>query len=258
LKQHADKLLLGALATPAAVGLFSAAYKFVEAMTPFTVNLTLPLFPVFSRIALISPRQLFESLERSLKFLYVLGTPLAILLFCHAERIVALFFGQAYQEAAFLLRLLAPAVLLLLPTSIYGYTFTALGRQRLYTICVALSLATNLVVDLLLIPFYGPIGAALGTLAAEGVLFGSGLIMLSRLGGGLAGVRLLWRPAVAGLVLGCFCWLGRNLPWSAAIPATGAGLAAYMTFLMMLRTFTPEERTILRHAMRMRLGGAIQ
>ena len=51
LTQHVGKILLAALGTPMALGLFSAAYKFLEAMSPFTTNLTLPLFPVFSRLA---------------------------------------------------------------------------------------------------------------------------------------------------------------------------------------------------------------
>jgi len=132
LTQHVDKLLLAALGTPTALGLFSAAFKFLEAMNPFTVNMTLPLFPVFSRLARISSLQLFRAYEQSLKFLYAMGMPLAVILFVFSDYIVLLFFGEAYRQSGVALRLLAPAVVLLLPTSLYGYIFTALGCQRLY------------------------------------------------------------------------------------------------------------------------------
>src|SRR5690606_12660356 len=100
-----------------------------------------------------------------------LGMPLAVVMFVLSERIVVLFFGAAYRDAGAALRLIAPAVVLLLPTSVYGYIFTALGRQRLYMGCVAASLLVNLLLDVLLIPSYSFQGAAVATLAAEAVLF---------------------------------------------------------------------------------------
>src|SRR5262245_41537378 len=108
-------------------------------MSPFTANLTLSLFPVFSRLAQESPAQLFSALGQSLKFLYILGTPLAVMLYVFAEPIIMLCFGEAYREATVILQVLAPAVFFLLPTSAYGYAFTALGRQRLYAICITTS-----------------------------------------------------------------------------------------------------------------------
>jgi O-antigen/teichoic acid export membrane protein len=237
-KQHADKLLLAALGTPVAVGLFSAAYKFLEAMTPFTVNLTLPLFPVFSKLARESPSKLFHAFEQSLKFLYVMGTPVAVLLFVFSERVMVLFFGDGYREAATTLKVLSPAILLLLPTSVYGYLFTAMGRQHLYTACVTSSLLTNVLLDLLLIPMYGYVGAALGTLAGEAVLFSVGLMMLRQFTNNLANLRLLWRPLLAGLMMGVICWLMNEMLDTAVYVGVVSGLAAYIGLLLGLQTFT--------------------
>ncbi|HXH13116.1 MAG TPA: oligosaccharide flippase family protein [Alphaproteobacteria bacterium] len=254
LTRHMDKLLLAALSTPVALGLFSAAYKFLEAMSPFTTNLTLPLFPVFSRYARISPGKLFGAYEQSLKFLYALGMPLAVLMFVLSERIVALFFGAAYRDAGAALTLIAPAVVLLLPTSVYGYVFTALGRQRLYMGCVAASLLVNLLLDLLLIPSYSFHGAAVATLAAEAVLFVAGLLALARLGSQLTGLSLLWRPLLAGIGMGVCCWLTRDLGLAAVASGIAGGLAVYAGLLLVFQTFTPQERSLLLDAMRLRLG----
>ena len=92
-------------------------------------------------------------------------------MFVLSERLVVLCFGEAFYEAAAPLRLVAPGVVLSLPITAYGYVFTALGRQRLYMGCVAVSLAVNTLLDLLLIPFYSYQGAAIATLSAEAVLF---------------------------------------------------------------------------------------
>ncbi len=256
--RHIDKLLLAALSTPVALGLFSAAYKFLEAVSPFTANLTLPLFPVFSRSARVSPIKLFRAYEQSLKFLYILGMPLAVIMFVLSERLVLLCFGASYREAEAALRLLAPAVVFLLPTSVYGYVFTALGRQRLYMGCVASSLAVNTVLDLLLIPFYSYQGAAIATVAAEAVLFLAGLIMLWRLGSDLTSLWLFWRPLVAGLGMGVCCWATRDLGLAAMAFGVISGLGVYAGLLLMFQTFTPRERALLLDAMRLRLGNASQ
>jgi O-antigen/teichoic acid export membrane protein len=253
-----DKLLLAGLGTPVAVGLFSAAYKFLEAMNPFTVNLTLPLFPVFSRLARISSAKLFDAYEQSLKFLYVIGIPLGVILFVLSERIVILFFGAAYRDASQVLRILAPVVILLLPTSVYGYIFTALGRQRLYMGCAVVALLTNIGLDLLLIPSYSYIGAAVGTLVAEAILYLSGLMMLQRLGSHLVGMRVIGRPVLAGLALGLCCWWASDMGLAGLGAGIVIGLAAYAGVLLLLQTFTQQERALLLAAMRIRLGSVSQ
>jgi O-antigen/teichoic acid export membrane protein len=258
LTRHVDKLLLAAMSTPVALGLFSAAYKFLEAMSPFTTNLTLPLFPVFSRIARTSPLMLFRALDQSLKFLYVLGMPLAVLMFVLSEPLVVLFFGKAYHEAAAALQLIAPGVVFIFPTSVYSYVFTALGRQRLYMGCVAVSLVVNTLLDLLLIPSYSYQGAAVATMAAEAVLFCAGLLMLHRLGGALAGLWLLWRPAIAGLGMGLCCWVTRDLGLASAVFGVISGFILYAGLLLVFQTFTAHERALLRGAMRVRLGSVSQ
>jgi O-antigen/teichoic acid export membrane protein len=241
-----------------ALGLFGAAYKFLEAMSPFTTNLTLPLFPVFSRFARTSPLMLFRALDQSLKFLYVLGMPLAVLMFVLSEPLVVLFFGTAYREAAAALQLIAPGVVFIFPTSVYSYVFTALGRQRLYMGCVAVSLVVNSVLDLLLIPSYSYQGAALATMAAEAVLFGAGSLMLHRLGGALTGLWLLWRPAIAGLGMGLCCWVTRDLGLASAVFGVISGFILYAGLLLVFQTFTAHERALLRGAMRVRPGSVSQ
>ncbi len=248
------KLLLAALGTPVAVGLFSAAYKFLEAMNPFIENLTLPLFPVFSRLARISSTNLLNACEQSLKFLYVIGVPVAVILFVLSERIVISLFGAPYHDASQILRILAPVVILLLPTPVYGYVFIALGYQRLYMGCTAVALATNLGLDLLLIPFYSYIGAAVGTLIAEAVLFLCGLLMLRKLGGALIGAGALGRPLLAGLALGLCCWFAKDLPLVGVLLGITCGLTAYAAVLLMLQTFTQQEVALLMQAMRLRFG----
>jgi O-antigen/teichoic acid export membrane protein len=255
------KLLLAALASPAAVGLFSAAYRVLEAFNGFTIHLTLPIFPVFSRLAHTSPVRLFNAFEQTLKFLYVLGIPLAVLQFVFAERIVLLFFGDAYREAGVALRVLAPAVVLLLPASTYGYVFAALGHQRVYTGCVAASLAINIALDLLLIPFLSYIGAAIGTLAGQTVLLLAGLFMLRRLGHPFprsGSASWIWPPFLAALAMGLCCWLVRDLSLPSVAAGVIGGFGIFAGLLWFLKTFTDQEQALFMEALRIRRGSSVR
>jgi O-antigen/teichoic acid export membrane protein len=249
--QHVGKLLLTALGTPVAVGLFSAAYKFLEAMTPFTASLTLPLFPVFSRLAQTSHQKLCQAYAQSLKFLYVIGMPLVVMLFVLSDRLMLVVFGTGYQEAAVTLRLLVVAMFFLFPTAIHGYLFTALGRQRLYTVCMAAALGVNTLVALVLIPSYSHTGAAVGTLAAEAILFLMSMLMLRQLGSALVGLHLLWRPLVAGLAMGSICWFVKDLALLSVMSGMGSSLAVYAGLLLFLQTFTQQEMALVRDAVRL-------
>lgn len=255
--RHIDKLLLTAMGTPVAVGLFSAAYKFLEAIGLFTNDLTIALFPVFSRLAEDSTERLFKAYEQSLKFLYIMAIPAAVLLFVFAERIVMLFFGEAYKEAAVVLRILSPAVVIISLTSLYGYLFTALRFQRKYTGCAAIALAVNTLLDIMLIPFYGYNGAAIGTLAAETALFISGAIILRQIGAGLIGIELLWRPSIAGLCMGLVCYLFKDGIIAYILLGAIGGLAVYAAVLLLLQTFNKQELLLLRDAVRLRQRSAI-
>jgi O-antigen/teichoic acid export membrane protein len=236
-----DRLVLTALAGPVAVGLFSTAYKFLEAAKPLAENLTLPLFPVLSRLARDSRTAAFDTYARGLRILYALAVPAAVVLAVLAEPIVRLLFGPSYRPAATALALMAPVVVLMLPTSLYGFLFTALGLQRRYTACVTAALVTNLGLDLLLIPRWSYRGAAVATLAGESALFLAGAFVLHRLGGGWAPFALLWRPAVAAVAPIVLCGLVRDRGWALVAVGTAASLAGYVVALVALGAFTRAE-----------------
>jgi O-antigen/teichoic acid export membrane protein len=256
--RHVGVLLLTALSTPAAVGLFSASYKFLDGMAPFTLNLTLPLFPVFSRLAQVSHARLFRAYEQSLKFLYAASFPLAVVTFVLSERIVIIVFGEPYRDAAFALRIFAPAIVFLMSSSVYGYVFTALGRQRAYMACVAISLVVNIVLDLVLIPSFSYNGAAIGTLVSEVVLFLTGLFVLQQLGSDLTSLLAVWRPILASLVMGGICWLVRDKTVATMLLGVCCSAAVYAGLLFVLRTFTQEEHALLADAFCIRSGSSLR
>jgi len=249
---YADRLLLAALATPAALGLFTTAYKFVEAMRPLAMNLTLPLFPALSRMAVESRERLACAFERSLKFLAVAGLPPALLLAVYAERLVTLLFSQEFAGAAPALRLLAPVLLLQLPAALFTYVFTALGWQRAWGISAGLCLSVNLVMNLVLIPRFAASGAAVALLLSELTLLGTGLAFLKSLTGRLPALAPLGRPLAAAAAMAVPCWLAREAALPLAAGGALGGSLLYIAVLLGLGTFSRGELSAMRDAVRPR------
>ena len=118
---------------------------------------------------------------------------------------------------------------------------------------MAAALVVNTLLDLLLIPFYSYVGAAIGTLVGQVALFVVGLMILQRLGSDLSGLRLLWRPLLAGIAMGLCCWVSKDMGLAPAVLGIFCGLIAYTVLLLMFQTFTQQERSLLLEAMRVRL-----
>jgi O-antigen/teichoic acid export membrane protein len=234
LMRDIDKFLLTALGTPSAVGLFSAPYKLLEAVTQFTVNLTLSLFPAYARLAKISSDRLFEVWHRNLKFLYIAAVPIAVTIFVFSDRIMEVMFGPSFREASSVLKIIAPAIVLIFASGVYRYIFVALGHQRDYLFCIAVSLGVNTAADMVLIPLYSCDGAAIGTLAGEITLFFSGLIMLENSGNSFQSLTLLIRPLIAGAAMAFIFGQVKDKTLATLIAGICCGFGVYAGLLFVL------------------------
>lgn len=194
---HTGTLILTALATPVAVGIFNAAYRVIQMVDMIPFTLSIPLFPPFSRMAQESRQRLFDALQRVMAIFMLMAAPIFFLLFFMSGDIIEVFYGEAYREGETTLRIMAGAVLFLFQTGLLVYVFTALGEQRFYTVSSGVCLGFNVAACFVLIPFMGYAGAALATLLAELAFFVSGLWLLQRLGLSLRYFHTFAKPLLA-------------------------------------------------------------
>jgi O-antigen/teichoic acid export membrane protein len=247
-----DRLLLTWLSGTVAVGLFSAAYRLVETVNPIVMNLTISLFPAFSRMAATSKERLGQAYEKSLKFLSVIGAPAAVVLFVWSEHFVTIVFGPEFAPAAGALRILAAVVLLAFLTSLNLYAFTSLGMQRAYAMVCLCTLLVNIAADWVLVPLYDFNGAAAGTLLAEIFFFAACLTLLRRNGVVFSARRAVWKPVLAGGSLAPVLVLleSASIPWM--IAGLLLGLATYVLAMWLLKVFDDSELTLIQKSLGLR------
>lgn len=236
---YINRLMLNALATLEDVGHFGIASRLAGMVTLVLVGIQGALTPLIyaHHHEPETPARLARLLEgfTSLALFACLGLGL------FGRELIALFATPAYAQAAPLLMWLAPAALLA-----QMYIFApgiAVAKKTHWQLLITLaSAAVGAGLNALLIPRFGPAGAAWATLAAAALLFGAWLAASQRLyplplrGTALAAAAVLFAlVAVAAPVLDSA--LGSGL---AAWAGKAAVLGAFALALLALRLVRPQ------------------
>lgn len=205
-----DVVLLGFLATRRDVGLYTAAYRICYPLTAIAVSTHIVYLPSTTRAATAGPEHVSSILERSLALTAAVVLPLVAGGIVLAGPLLGLFFGAEYSEAATAFRILLASIALL---AFHGTThsiFVALHRTRLEAGIFGAGAALNVILNLILIPSRGLIGAALATLAAETLILVAVVVALAQLGirPSLGHVK---GPLGAAMVMGALLILVSNM-----------------------------------------------
>jgi O-antigen/teichoic acid export membrane protein len=208
-----DSLLLGFLRGASDVGMYSVAYRPVTVALGLPVTYFLGLFPTLSRAFAESLATFRGIVNASLRLAAAVSVPVGVAGTLLADPVIRFLFGPRYAPAASALQLLSWSAVLVMLRGTFRQALNAAGRPELDLRCAISSSSLNFVLNILLIPRYGIVGAATATVAAE-VLW---LLMAAySFHKAVAQVRLLshlLRPLVAGIIMGTLLLATWQLFW---------------------------------------------
>jgi O-antigen/teichoic acid export membrane protein len=238
-----DILILTALTTPYVVGLFSAPYRIFAACLLIAQVLSIPIFPMLSRLSAAGDTAGFERVyQRSVKFLLFLGIPVAALGWSFAHLVVTRILGSAYAETVQVFRLLSLAFPLIFAGSLFPFIFAALDRQMTFVALSVVSLAIRVGVAFALIPLIGFVGACYGVLMAETVVIALWITALWRKGLRVDVVRLAGGVLIGvAALIGVLHVAGDTSWWRAGLGLVAAGVV-FAALLWWGRLLNREER----------------
>jgi O-antigen/teichoic acid export membrane protein len=243
-----DILILSAIGTASSVGLFSAPYRIIHSANILPHTISVPLFPFFSRLARHSYHELFPAYEKSLKFMYLFSIPIVVILVTLAQSIVSILFGDKFEQSYVALQILSLTLIFLFPTAQFVYLFSALGKQRLFTIGSIICLIINVILDFILIPKFDFIGACIGTLVAEITLFGIGMYFVKLIEKNVSFIRASWKPALSGALMWVvlFQFKDASLLW--ILCGIFASALTYILSVILLKTFSRNELSLIKES----------
>jgi O-antigen/teichoic acid export membrane protein len=229
----ADVILLKAMLGDLVLGLYSSvAYKLIDAINIVPTAFTFALFPLMSRYAHESREGMRRAYLLAVRLLVLVALPLAMALTLLAYPIGRVIGGSGYMpDSAIALQWMIWSIPVGFINSVTHYVLIALGRQRPLMLTFAIGLGFNVLANVLAIPVWGYRASAAIHVFSELVLLTAFAILMRRDLPPVPWLKLLWRPMVAGALMGVVGALlyGVNL-YLAAV----AALAVYAVALWAL------------------------
>jgi O-antigen/teichoic acid export membrane protein len=224
-----DVVLLGFFKGPRAVGLYQAGANLVIYLNVLPRMLNFALYARMSRAWPSNPRQLGRLRDASLLLIGALGVPLMVGTILLAPRIIRVVYGSAFGEAVLSYQVLA----LLIPIRMLGHTLgttlTAADGQTQRTYAVAGAAIGNVALNLVVIPRWSFLGAAITSVITEAGLFIAYLVLLHRKVGSSRTQAAVGTPALACVPLAAAVLLTPGAPLAVTV---ASGIVAYATGLL--------------------------
>lgn len=165
LDSRVDKVLIGMLVGPAAVGYYTLASQIANFCIAPARSLGFTISPAIGEQSADDETETARRLyERSMENVLLLYLPAAVGLLLVAEPAIEVIFGAAYLGAVPVLQLFSVFIVVRAIHKITGNGLDYLGLAKVRAVARGTTAIGNVVLNLLLIPPYGIVGATVATL----------------------------------------------------------------------------------------------
>lgn len=208
-----DALLLGFLLGPNPVGLYRAAYKPITAALAMPLTYFLGLFPALSRTYRENLDAFDGIVRRSLNLTAIFALPLGIGGTFMAGPIINLLFGPDYSPAVPAMRLLSWSASLIILRDTFRQALIAADKQHLDLRAAGTAVVSNVILNFILIPRFGIVGAATATILSEIVWLSVAAYYYSRFVSHVNPLSHLFNPVIAAIGMAAWFYLGSPVFW---------------------------------------------
>jgi len=167
-----DTMILGLMVDKAAVGYYTTALRLVKLVIALLVAVSTVMVATLSfRIHRGDREEAVLLLRKSFALTSLVGVPLSVGLFIVAPNVVLLFAGGDFKPAVAALRFLAPTILMIGLSNIFGMqVLNITNNERLFLRAALAGMAISIAANLLLIPGFRSTGSAMANALTEAVV----------------------------------------------------------------------------------------
>lgn len=246
-----DVILLSKLAGVDSVGIYTAAGRLVLMIETTAPAFLLSVFPVLSAAYMVSPDKFEEISKDSLKLVIVAIVPLVIVLASIAEWILPFLFGPEFINSVMVFRILVWMLIPGLASSMLFRTILASNNEKISLLFGATKAIVSISLNLLLIPKYGALGAALAAVATQSVALCQVYWFTSKKLFKIGFINTFIKPSVCAFVAGGLFFYFWQANLYVFMPFA---LLVYSVMLIMLGVISDKELFLLRKLWRRAQG----
>ncbi|WP_319410105.1 flippase [uncultured Desulfosarcina sp.] len=167
-----DTVMISLIQSTDEVTRYHASYRILEGLLIIPNILGSVLFPVLSSFY-YNKKILIDINQNILKFVFTVSFLLSSVLIVNANSIYILLFSNRLSDSVLIFQILLSSLPVTAFCCASATLFSATGRQHINLIITIVVLVTNFLLNLIIIPRYGALGAAATTLTSEliGIVF---------------------------------------------------------------------------------------
>jgi len=168
---NTDIFMLGIWRDSTEIGLYTSVQRIQQFIIIIPSMIATSVFPIMSRLANNNDKEKFkEILEKTISIIMIIGIPIATGGIILSKQLILLVFGSEYLAATpilciFMLVLLVSFPLILLSNAVFAY-----NKQKGIAMAFLFGVITNVLLNLLLIPKFGAMGAIIATFISTTVI----------------------------------------------------------------------------------------
>ncbi|MGA3085214.1 MAG: flippase [Thermodesulfobacteriota bacterium] len=217
--------------SPSEIGWYSIPVKILEIFSLFPFLIMAGLFPIFSVLTFKDREAFKRSYQKALIYLTMVSIPLVLTTFFLSDSLVLFFFGPTFANSTPSLKILILAVPFIFINYVLINTLIVLNQGKIITWGSGVALIFNVVINVIVLPGYGYLGASWTTVATEILLSICFLGFLQHFFLHLPLMGFTLKLGVSGGLMGLSLWGLKSCPsavvWITAFMAYGLGLVFF-------------------------------
>lgn len=239
-----DVIMLTKLVGNYATGIYNATYKLISVLNLFYGVYGAVIFPVMSKLYKNDKKLLTVSFEKSIKYLMLIITPIAIATSFYSSDIIYLIYGHEYDAAASVLSILIWTVCLLFVNGVCNFLLNSSHEEITVTKIYGIAAVFNIVLNFIMIPYLSYDGAAITTVLSDILIIILQLYVIYRIGHRvnrklfLDLAKIILGSGILGIAL---YFLNLNM-W-VALPV---GIIIYFATVYLLRVFDDDDKYVIK------------
>lgn len=233
-----DTVMLSFMKGDAVVGWYSAACMIIYSTLIIPNVFVYSVFPLMSNLYTTSKESLQAAIEKSSKYLIIGAFFLVLVLYILSDTIISSIYGNSFNNAAIALKIISFYLPLRFVNTISGFTLSSINKEPFHALGGAIGAGVNIILNMLLIPKYSFIGAAVATLLTEVILFLMYYLLVANFFAKLPILKIFPKPLFAFLfAFSLSFFLQTNVFITAVI-----SIMTYIVLLYAIKTFDIIDR----------------
>lgn len=170
--KYMDKIMLGLFCDMKQVGYYENSEKIISIPIGLITAISTVMLPKMSYIAVKQDKYAFQKyMKMSITLSAILSAAIMFGLFAVANEFSVWFWGEEFSACGNLMKILAISIIFTAWSNLIRAQYLIpFGKEKIFITATILGAVVNLVINLSLMPRYGAVGTAIGTVMAEAAL----------------------------------------------------------------------------------------